>query len=279
VIIVEWPADSSGWALTLGPPHPFREFGARTEAGEYLGAPLGLRIFTSLPGARVPATTTAIRAVNAPHAPAEFIPHEAYGKVTQVYPRIEDDGPALVSYDRNLGCITVHPRKGGLLTVGRMSLSIPKHAWRIAAQIHLAHERASLTEFGLMACAPNDGAPELTQLNQLDASSPSFSGWKSLSALETKSISALIPELSAERLSIYLLTRQAPDSSPDFGWARFDNFEFNILPKSMTGENDSDELEPVSHAEAAPAPYVAARQAANEVEAGALGIGPNAEPA
>jgi hypothetical protein len=235
VIIVEWPPDTRGWALALGPPHPYKQFCARTEAGEHLGAPLGLRIFSSLPGVRVAATTTAIRPINAPPALAEFIPYEVYETVAQVLPRAEDGRPTLVSYDRDIGCITVHPHKGGL-TVARMMVVVPKRVWGVSAQIHLAHERASETQFGMMVCAPHDESRELARLAQLDAPSPTFSGWKSLKPLERKSLSVLIAASQEERLSIYLVTRQAPDASPDFAWARFSKFEFNVLPNSLIGE-------------------------------------------
>jgi hypothetical protein len=238
VIIVEWPPDKSGWALALGPPHPYKEFCARTEGGEHLGAPIGLRVFASLPGVRVAATTTAIRPINAPQALAEFIPFEVYGTVVQVSPPAQDNKPTLVSYDRDIGCITVHPRIGGL-TVARMNISVPQHAWRISAQIHLAHERASPTQFALMVCAPREETSELARLNQMVSPSPSFSGWKTLSPLETKSISLVLAASPEEQLSTYLVTRQAPDLSPDFAWARFSKFEFNVLPTAMTGNNET----------------------------------------
>lgn len=240
VIVVQWP-DESGWGLALGPPHPHREFCARTETGDPLRAPIGLRIFSSLPGVRVSATTTAIRPINAPEVLAEFIPYEVYGTVAQVSPPVQDDKSILVSYGQDIGCITVHPRVGGL-TVARMNVVVPKHTWGLSAQIHLAHERASPTQFGLMVCAPTNESRELLRLGQLDTSSPTFSGWKTLSSLETKSISVLLPASREERLSIYLVTRQAPDLSPDFAWARFSKFEFSVLPKLLIGENETHEL-------------------------------------
>jgi hypothetical protein len=245
VIIVEWPPDTSGWALALGPPHPYKQFCARTEGGEHLRSPIGLRVFAGLPGVRVAATTTAIRPMNAPHVLGAFIPYEVYGTVVQVSPPIEDNKPTLVSYDRGISCITVHPRVGGL-TVARMNVVVPPHAWRISAQIHLANERANPTQFALMVCAPRDETRESARLNQLDSPSPSFSGWKTLSPLETKSISLLLAESPEQQLSIYLVTRQAPDLSPDFAWARFSKFEFNVLPADMIGKNKTDNSAPFS---------------------------------
>lgn len=138
-IIVEWPPDTDGWALALGPPHPYKEFSACTEAGRYLGAPLALRVFSRLPGVRVQPTTTAIRPMDAPHALTQFIPYEVYGTVEQIFPRVDGDKPALVSYDPSIGCITVHPRRGGLITVGRLDVPCPnmlggsprKFTWRM----------------------------------------------------------------------------------------------------------------------------------------------------
>lgn len=242
VIMVEWPSDATGWALALGPPHPYKEFCARTEGDEHLRSPLAMRVFGSLPGVRVSATTKAIRPIDAPHALAKFIPYEAYAAVVQVLPPAQENKLPLVSYDREIGCITVHPHVGGL-TVARMSVVVPKHSWRVSAQIYLAHERASPTQFGLLICAPRDENKELVRLSQLDTPSPSFSGWKALSPLETKSISLLLatPE---EQLLIYLVTRQAQDLSADFAWARFSKLEFNILPPAMTEKNKTDKIAP-----------------------------------
>jgi hypothetical protein len=237
-VIVEWPSDTSDWALTLGPPHPFKEFRASTEAGERLEAPLALRVSSSLPGVRVPVTTRAVKPVDAPQTVGEFIPNEVYGTVTQVFPPVEDD-KILVSHDPIIDCITVHPRKGGQSTVGRMNVAVPRHAWRLSARIYLAHEHANPTQFALMVSASSLSSSALMRLDQLDASSTTFSGWRSLSALEEKTISVLIPESLGEQLSIHLLTRQAADSSPDFAWARFSRFEFNIVPKSITGESET----------------------------------------
>jgi len=242
-IIVEWPRDN--WGLALGPPHPYKEFCARTEAGEHLRAPISLRVFSSLPGVRVPATTTAIRPIDAPHLLSEFIPYDVYEAVSQVIPQVQDNKPTLVFYDRDIGCITVHPHIGGL-TAGRMNVVVPKHAWRISAQIHLAHERASPTQFGLMVCAPRDESGELARLVHPDVSTPAFSGWKSVSALETKSVSVLLAASQEERPALYLVTRQAPDLSSDFAWARFSKLEFNILPESLIAEKETDELAPVA---------------------------------
>ncbi len=241
VIVVEWPMEKSGWALAIGPPHPYKEFCARTEAGEYLSAPIALRVFSSLPGVRVAPTTGAIRPMNAPHVPAKFIPYELYSTVAQVLPPPADNKPSLVFYDREIGCLTVHPHIDGL-TVARLNVVVPKHAWGISAQIHLAHERASPTGFGLMVCAIRDESRELVRLAQLDSPSPSFSGWKTLLPFETKRISLVLAVPRDEQLSIYLATRQAPGLSPDFAWARFSKFAVDFLPKSLLGENETGAL-------------------------------------
>lgn len=226
--IVEWP-QTGGWALSLGPPHPYREFCARTGAGQYLGAPLGLRVFSSLPGVRVTPTTTAIRPMNASQVPAEFVPYEVYEDITQVSPRVRDGEATLVSYERDSGCITVHPGNSGL-TIARMSIAVPKNAWGISAEIHLAHERANPTQFGLLACPSRDESKELSRLDHLEAGSRTFSGWKSLAALEKRSISLVLAPPVEERLSVYLVTRQDRELSPDFAWARFSKLAFNTLP-------------------------------------------------
>jgi hypothetical protein len=238
VIGVEWPR-TGGWALALGPPHPYKEFCARTEAGEHLSAPLALRVFSSLPGVRVTATTSAIRVMNASRVATEFIPYEVYQSVTQVSPPDQAGKPTLVSYDREIGCITVHPGGSGA-TIARLNIAVPKHAWGLSAQIHLGHERASLTQFGVVACPSRDESKELARLDHLDAPSQTFSGWKTLAALEWKSITLLLAPSREERLSVYLVTRQAPQLSPDFAWARFSKLQFNILPTSLIAENEAE---------------------------------------
>jgi len=243
-MVVEWPPHTGGWALSLGPPHPYKEFCACSESGESLGAPIGIRIFSGLPGVRVPATTTAIRSANASQVLTEFVPKDVYESVVQVAPPIQENKPALVSYDRDLGCITVHPGASGP-TIGRLTIAVPKHAWGFSAQIHLAHERASPVQFGLIGCLPQDESQELARLNHLDAACRTFSGWKTLSALERKSITLLLANPPEERLSVYLVTRQGRDVSPDFAWARFSKIEFNVLPRSLVVENQTGELAPV----------------------------------
>jgi hypothetical protein len=231
VLDVEWPSKESGWALALGPPHPYEEFCARLVAGGPLRAPLGLRIFGGLPGVRVAATTAAIRPVGAPCLLAAFLGHEAYAGVGQVLPPPAEGKPNLVSYDPEIGCVTVHPRLGGL-AVARMKIQPPASAWRLSAHIHLAHEQASPTEFGLMVGLPGDESKNLAALDRLDAASATFSGWIKVAPLEARIISVVFASPPAEALSVYLLTRQDPESSPDFGWARFSKFEFNLLKRS-----------------------------------------------
>ncbi len=243
-MVVEWPRQTTGWALALGPPHPWKEFCARTDAFAYLGAPVALRVFSRLPGVRVPAATGVLRPIDAPHVQAEFLLDEVCAAVVQVAPPVSKEGASLVSYDRAIGCITVHPRANGVMTVARMDVSVPKHAWRVSARIHLAHERASPTQFGLLACAPQDGSQELEQLNQQGVASAAFSGWKRLAPLEDGSVSVLLGPSAEQSLSLYLVTRQAPDASQDFGWARFDRFEFNLLPASIIGGNPADATGP-----------------------------------
>jgi len=234
LLAVEWPPYPSGWALTQGPPHPYREFCAQTAAGQSLRSPLALRLFSSLPGVRVSATTTAIRTTNAPHVSIAFIPYDSYEQVTQVSPLLGEQSTKLVSYDPQLASITVHPQKG-TLTVARLQVVPPKHAWGITAEIHLANDKANPTQFAILACLRRDESRELAALHRTESPSRAFSGWKTLSALERKSISTLIPT-SPEQLTIFLVTRQSPELSPDFAWARFAKLEFNLLPKSLTGE-------------------------------------------
>ncbi len=243
--VFELAHNGGGWALSLGPPHPYAAFRARAESGSYLDAPMALRIFNAAPGVRVGATTGAIRPIDAPQPRAEFIPYEVYGTVTQVAPPVEDERPALVAFDREIGCITVHPRKGGSVTAARIDVAVPKDAWQVAAQIHLAHERSSTTHFGLLVCPPRDGSLQLARLDRLDAPSTTFSGWKSLSPLEKKTISVPVSASREERLSVFLVTRLSPEASPDFAWARFAMFEFSILPKPLADRNGTGDADKV----------------------------------
>ncbi len=232
-LAIDIPAESREWAVALGPPHPYEEFCARGGDGESLGAPIALRLFSSLPGVRLAATTHAVRQVDAPHLLSVFVPYEVYGTVAQVSPPLGDNQQTLVFYDREIGCLTVHPRAGGLAAAS-LHVASPRGAWRLSAQIHLAHERASRTSFALMVGEPRNQARDLERLQQLDAPSAFFSGWKTLAPLETGSISIVLAA-PPEQLAVYLVTRQAPDLSPDYAWARFSRFEFNILPESLIG--------------------------------------------
>jgi hypothetical protein len=245
IVEIEYPPEKSGWALALGPPHPYKEFCASTGDGGYLRAPIALRVFRSLPGVRVAATTSAIRPIKGPHIRAEFVPYEAYGMVVQVFPSARDNKPTLVFFDKDIGCLTVHPRTGGL-TVARLTVSVPENAWGISAQICLAHEQASPTDFGLMVCPARDEKKGLNGLNQLDTPSQSFSGWRTLLPLETKSVSVVFGASPEEELAIYLMTRQAPETSPDFAWARFSKLGFQVLPISLNGESGTDALRQVA---------------------------------
>jgi hypothetical protein len=247
-VILKCPAEEQGWALASGPPHPYKEFCARTDEGEYLRAPIAMRILSNLPGIRVAPTTNARRPIDSPHVQARFVPAEAYESAVQVIPPLSENQPTFIFFDREPVCLTVHPRLGGL-TAARMTLDVPPGAWGISAQIHLAHENASPTDFALMVSAPREEKNSLARLGQLDAPSPFFSGWNNLLPLEMKSIFVMLGAShlgvsSEEKLFLYLVTRQAPGASTDFGWARFSKFGFNVLPMSLFGGNSTNSLNP-----------------------------------
>jgi hypothetical protein len=143
------------------------------------------------------------------------------------------------------------------MTVARLDLTAPAGAWRLSAQIALEHELAKPVEFALLALSWTVNANEATLFASLDEDSPTFSGWLGLTALQKKRISVFLPTIEGGGLSIYLLTRQAPDTSADFAWARFTAFEFNSqpgtrqrLPGTFTANGNSSWPEPVT-----PAPY------------------------
>jgi hypothetical protein len=97
-----------------------------------------------------------------------------------------------------------------------------------------------------MICEPQNEKKSLARMSQLEAPSPSFSGWKTLPALETGSISLVFSAYAEKSVSLFLITRQAPESSPDFAWARFSNLAFQILPISSKTEIEADALSSVT---------------------------------
>ena len=242
---IESKAGDGSWIVALGPPHPYREFCARVEGGEPLRSPIALRIFSGLPGVRVATTANAIRPMGAEFLPLRMFPLESYESAIQVLPAVRDGKPRLVFFDLEIDSLTVHPRMEGL-TVARLTVAIPKHAWGLSAQICLAHKDANPTDFGLMICEPQNEKKSLARMSQLEAPSPSFSGWKTLPALETGSISLVFSAYAEKSVSLFLITRQAPESSPDFAWARFSNLAFQILPISSKTEIEADALSSVT---------------------------------
>jgi Family of unknown function (DUF6212) len=233
LVIVDLPAGLGHSALAFGQPHPYEEFRAYVEGGEPLHAPLALRIYGGLPGVRVPATTAVFPPKDAPPPPLTLLSHDIYQTVRQVFPPPERSQPNFVSFDPTLGSITVHPREGGTVTAARMDLVVPAHAWRCSAQIALAHELAQPTEFALLALPLAANGSDAHFLERLDESAACFSGWIGLAALQRKRVSVFLPRTHGRTLSLYLLTRQAPDASADFAWARFAAFEFNTPPRAQ----------------------------------------------
>jgi hypothetical protein len=260
-IEVEWPSKDSGWGLALGPPHPYEDFCAHVDGDRHLRAPLSLRLYGGLPGVRVSSTTTAIRPIGAPYLLAAFVPYDVCAAVEQILPLPAEGKVNLVSYDQEIGCLTVHPRMGGL-SVARMKIVPPANAWRISAQIHLAHERASPTDFGLFVGLPRDESKDIGRLDRLDGPSPFFSGWTTLASLEAKSISVVFAVPPKECLSVYLLTRQGPDMSPDFGWARFSRLEFNILKKLAVDDEETVPAATPANSPVAPFPIAVSKSEA-----------------
>lgn len=240
-LILEGPASSGEWSLGMGPPHPFEQFCVSSAEGSSLGAPLAMRLYSALPGVRISPTTTSIKPLLSSTSLSEFIPFEIFKGVTQVLPPPTETKVSLVTYDDEIGSLTVHPRSGGL-TAGRINVVVPSNAWGISAHIHLANERACPTSFAMMVCPQMDERRQLARLQQLEAPSPTFSGWKILSPLDSGSISVVLPRSPEKQLTIYLLTRQGPDQNPDFGWARFSKLRFNILPKTVANQFRADSL-------------------------------------
>lgn len=231
LVAVELPAGLDANFLALGQPHPYAEFRARIDGAETLAAPLALRVFGGLPGVRVPGVTGAFVASDATRPPVIAVPPELYADARQVYPLDEPGAPKFVLYDDPTASLTVHPHERGTMTVARLDLTAPANVWCISARVALAHERANPTHFGLMAVpAVKKGADDILMEN-LQEKSTSFSGWVELSALEKRKISVFLPKGPASAVTVYLMTRQAPDASPDFAWARFEGFEFNASPQ------------------------------------------------
>jgi hypothetical protein len=134
--------------------------------------------------------------------------------------------------------------------VARLDVAVPENAWGISAHIRLANEHACPTSFAMMVGTRMDERKLLAHIHQLEAPSQTFSGWKTLLPLDGRSITVVLPRLPRQGLSIYLLTRQGPDQSPDFGWARFSKLGFNILPKNSDAQFRVDPSPPMPKATA-----------------------------
>ena len=178
---------------------------------------------------RVAGSTSAVRPTGAVHPAVTLVSREIYKTVRQVFPP-RGDQLNFVFYDEGLGVITVHPHESGTMTVARLDLTAPPGAWRCSAQISLEHELAKPVEFALLALPRTANTNEAAFFQSLDEDSPSFSGWLGLTALQKKPISVFLPTTEGGELSIYLLTRQKPETSADFAWARFAALEFNAPP-------------------------------------------------
>jgi hypothetical protein len=230
LVMVDLPPGLGSTALALGQPHPYEEYRARVDGGDSCAAPLALRVFGGPPGVRVPGVIGAFAPTSARRPPVTFVPHEIYGGVYQVFPPADREQARFVIYDAASRSITVHPHEGGTMTIARLDLTAPVDAWRFSAHISLGHELANPTQFALLAIPVAKRGADADVIEHFDENSAWFSGWVNLSALQQKTLSVHIP--TTERiLSIYLMTRQAPDASPDFAWARFDGFEFSSRPK------------------------------------------------
>lgn len=251
VVVIDLPGALDEFALAFGQPHPYEEFCARPEGGAPFQAPLALRVYAGLPGVRVPHVTGAYLPIGGLRPPFTLVAREICATVYQVFPPPDGERSGLVNYDDGLGSIIVHPHGRGAVTVGRLDLDAPVEAWCLSARISLEHELASPTEFALLVSARVARGLDTSVVDKVDESSPGFSGWINLVALERKRISAFIPKLPKSALTVYLLTRQAPESSPDFGWARFSGIEFNTGSRSPVGRSGGPSFDRFQTADAA----------------------------
>ena len=244
-IAVECSSVESGWALTLGPPLPYPEFCAQRD-GDYLRAPLALRIRTGLPGVRVSRTAGAFYPEKALRGRSEAVSFEALGSAIQALPEIEENGTKLVHPDPDSASITVHPCKDNV-TVARLDFEAPSEAWAVSVQIHLAHAEANWTQFAMSLCAPRQVSEELVRLSESDSLLPGSPEWRGLSALESGRLLVPIERSQNRKMAILLATRQAPNASPAFAWARFSALEFHLLPNHFRPDGTLGLLPP-SHA-------------------------------
>jgi hypothetical protein len=223
-LAIDAPAGAGGWALGLGPPNPFTQFCANTDSSGSLSAPLALRVHATLPGVRMPLEAGAILADRAERPRAWIVPETAYETLAEVLTGAE---PA-VHHDKAFGFVQVHARGGGQIAAARLVVATPPDAWRVSADIYLAHAEANPAEFGILL-GPDNGeaalAGELAALNDGDAG---FSGWVTLPALGQRTISAVLPERGRDALAVYLITRQ--EQEPAFAWARFKSLRVHCLP-------------------------------------------------
>ena len=233
VLAIRSPPGADGWTVMLGPPHPYAEFCARTGRGESLGAPLAMRVQATLPGTRVPVTTGSVRADGMRRPDACLLADAVLETASEVLVPPAADGDTSVHYDREFGFIQVHPRGNGAVTVARLLVTPPGGTWRLSAQICLAHEQANPVLFGILVRLIGDGDADLGDLADITDGAVGFSGWVPLSAMQRRSLSAMLPGHAGRGLAVYLLTRR--EGGPEYAWARFSDLRLHYLPTSARG--------------------------------------------
>ena len=221
----EGDAGGGGWAIGLGPDNPYPLYCAMRAGGGSLGAPLAFRVGAVLAGTRVPMTTTSVLQDASPGRTSQLLPPDAYDNAMELAAR--PDEPA-VHHDKVFGFIQVHPRGQGEIAAARLAVAVPDGAWCLSASIELAHEAAQPASFGLLVAPPGGADEAEARLGHLADGATGFSGWFSLSALETRRIVAVLPRRDGRDVVVYLLTRQ--DGAPAFAWARFSRLAVHFLP-------------------------------------------------
>jgi hypothetical protein len=229
VLEITWPADRPGWRVDLGAPNPNPIMCARPGNARPLPAPIAMRILGSVPG-MMPKTVANLVPPAAPRHPSTIpVPLSAYESVTTIGGDAAE-GISLVVYDQDAAFIQVHPNGPGTVTVAQIIVMPQIPAWRLSAHIHLAHENANLTDFGILVREEGEPLPDFADLAKDMGGQPGFSGWHSLAPLEHGALSVLLPSLSLHGLNVFLLTKQT--GTHEFAWARFSDLRLHLGPPS-----------------------------------------------
>lgn len=200
-------------ALDLGEPHPDPRFNALVNDCTS-GETLALKTWIFVPGCAAPLTMDGH--LDDSHPPkVRNIPLEMFRQAENLNP----ENPHFHFRD-DLAGLLVHPMGQGL-SVGRLRQAIPKGVRRISIDICTRHHAAPQVEYAAVVASPTQRAS-----SQLDLTAFALAHnppWQQITAMEQSQIHIDLGDIAQEPLDLYLMTRLAPYSSFEFGWAVFSN--------------------------------------------------------